>query len=76
MTPEGLRELISKGESLSVEFKGEEKRPLSDRELIEAVVCLASDVLRPLNRAASRDPARSRGTLYAEAPSGPCHDRE
>ena len=42
MTPERLRELIAVGESLHVEFKGEEARPLSDAELIEAVVCLAN----------------------------------
>ncbi|MCX7782056.1 MAG: ATP-binding protein, partial [Meiothermus sp.] len=42
MTPEHLRSLISLGESLKVEFKGEEKAPLSDRDLIEAVVCLAN----------------------------------
>lgn len=42
MTPEGLRELIAAGESLDVEFKGEEWRPVSDGELIEAVVCLAN----------------------------------
>ncbi|WP_018465145.1 ATP-binding protein [Calidithermus timidus] len=42
MTPERLRELIAAGESLDVEFKGEERKPLSDDELIEAVVCLAN----------------------------------
>ncbi|WP_245971577.1 ATP-binding protein [Calidithermus terrae] len=30
------------GESLEVEFKGEERTPLSDRELVEAVICLAN----------------------------------
>ncbi|MBN2373592.1 putative DNA binding domain-containing protein [bacterium] len=34
--------LISKGESLTVEFKGEEKRKISDEEIIEAVVCMAN----------------------------------
>lgn len=42
MTPEELRELIAALESLDVEFKGEEKKPLSDRDLVEAVVCLAN----------------------------------
>ena len=42
MTPEDLRRLISAGETLRVEFKGEEQRPLSDGDLIEAVVCLAN----------------------------------
>lgn len=42
MTPERLRELITQGESLNVEFKGEEGGPLSDRDLIEAVVCMAN----------------------------------
>ena len=42
MTPEELRRLIAEGESLTVEFKGERNRQLSDRELVEAVVCLAN----------------------------------
>ncbi|MCL6527353.1 MAG: hypothetical protein K6T57_10800 [Thermaceae bacterium] len=42
MTPERLRDLIASGESLEVEFKGEGKAPLGDRELLEAVVCLAN----------------------------------
>ena len=42
MTPERLREIIEAGESLDVEFKGEEGRPISDRELVETAVCLAN----------------------------------
>lgn len=42
MTPERLEELIAAGESPDVEFKGEERKSLSDDELIEAVVCLAN----------------------------------
>jgi ATP-dependent DNA helicase RecG len=42
MTPERLQELIAAGESLDVEFKGEERAPLSDRDLVEAVLCLAN----------------------------------
>ena len=42
MTPEHLNDLIAQGESLTVEFKGEERVPLSDRELVEAVVCMAN----------------------------------
>jgi ATP-dependent DNA helicase RecG len=42
MTPEALKALITAGETLSVEFKGEERKPLSDDELIETVVCLAN----------------------------------
>ena len=42
MTPEALRSLIVGGETLEVEFKGEEARPLSDADLVEAVVCLAN----------------------------------
>ena len=49
MTPEVLRHLIAGGETLSVEFKSEERQSLSDSDLVEAVVCLA-------NRAGS-DPA-------------------
>ena len=42
MTEEQLRALIVGGESLAVEFKGEEKRPLSDHDLVDAVVCHAN----------------------------------
>lgn len=42
MTPEQLEGLLQKGESLDVEFKGEERARLSDDELVEAVVCLAN----------------------------------
>ena len=37
-----LREIIAGGENLTVEFKGEEHTPLSDHDLVEAVVCLAN----------------------------------
>lgn len=37
-----LGALIAQGESLTVEFKGEERVRLNDRELVEAVVCLAN----------------------------------
>lgn len=42
MMPERLQGLIDVGESVDVEFKGEEQKPLSDDELVEAVVCLAN----------------------------------
>ena len=42
MTPEALGALIADGESLDVEFKGETQSSITDRELIEAVVCLAN----------------------------------
>jgi ATP-dependent DNA helicase RecG len=42
MTPKRLKVLIADGESLAVEFKGEGHTSLSDRELIEAAVCLAN----------------------------------
>jgi len=42
MTPERLQQLIEVGESLDVEFKGEERSPLSDNDLVETVVCLAN----------------------------------
>ncbi len=35
-------ELIRKGESLNIEFKGERLKPLSDRDLLEAVACMAN----------------------------------
>ena len=44
MNPETLRSLIANGETLSAEFKGEERSPLNDRELVEAVVCLANRI--------------------------------
>jgi ATP-dependent DNA helicase RecG len=37
-----LRQLIRSGESYTVEFKGEESKALNDRDLVEAVVCLAN----------------------------------
>jgi ATP-dependent DNA helicase RecG len=42
MTPEALQRLIAGGETLAVEFKGEERVPVNDRELVEAVLCLAN----------------------------------
>lgn len=42
MIPERAFELISKGESLTIEFKGESLKPLNDHDLLEAVVCLAN----------------------------------
>jgi ATP-dependent DNA helicase RecG len=42
VTPDTLRELIAGGETLAVEFKGEDRGISSDRDLIEAVVCLAN----------------------------------
>jgi ATP-dependent DNA helicase RecG len=42
MISELLREIIAKGESLNVEFKGEERKALEDPELVEAVICLAN----------------------------------
>ncbi len=42
MTEAELVEVISRGESFTVEFKGEARQPLSDKDLVEAVVCLAN----------------------------------
>lgn len=42
MTPEALRALIARGESLEVEFKGEASHPVSDADLVETIVCLAN----------------------------------
>lgn len=42
MTPDELGRLIAEGETLAVEFKSEERQPLSDGELVEAAVCLAN----------------------------------
>lgn len=42
MTPIELERLIGGGETLAIEFKGEERQQLSDSELVETVVCLAN----------------------------------
>ncbi|RCK72531.1 MAG: ATP-dependent DNA helicase [Anaerolineae bacterium] len=42
MNTERLLALIGGGETLSVEFKSEARFPLNDRDLVEAVVCLAN----------------------------------
>jgi len=42
MLAEEVLNIISQGESFTVEFKGEEKSPFSDYELYKAVVCLAN----------------------------------
>lgn len=42
MTAQELLRMIAAGETLAVEFKGEEQSPLNDRDLIEAVACLAN----------------------------------
>ena len=42
LTADQLREVIASGESVAVEFMGEESAPLGDRELVEAVACLAN----------------------------------
>jgi ATP-dependent DNA helicase RecG len=42
MTLERLHQMIKDGETLDVEFKGEERHPLNDRELVDTVVCLAN----------------------------------
>lgn len=42
MTEAEIQTLIASGETLTVEFKGEEKEPLNDRGLFEAIVCLAN----------------------------------
>jgi ATP-dependent DNA helicase RecG len=43
MTPERLQEMIAAGETSDVEFKGDSvRRPFSDADLVEAVVCLAN----------------------------------
>lgn len=42
MTEADIRTLIAGGESLTVEFKGEEREPFNDRALYESIVCLAN----------------------------------
>lgn len=48
MTTDELLRLIAAGETLDVEFKGEERHALNDHDLVEAVVCMA-------NRTGGRD---------------------
>jgi len=43
ITPDKVREIVRGGESLTIEFKGEERGPLPDGELMETVVCLANN---------------------------------
>lgn len=42
MTPDLLGNLTSTGETPDVEFKSEFREQLSDREIVDAVVCLAN----------------------------------
>src|SRR3712207_2771740 len=42
LTEADLRRIIAAGEKYDVEFKGEAERPLTDRELVEAVACQAN----------------------------------
>lgn len=42
MTPDLLGNLTATGETLDVEFKSESREQLSDREIVDAVVCLAN----------------------------------
>lgn len=42
MSPERLKQLIQQGETMDVEFKSEERRTLSDDEIVEAIVCMAN----------------------------------
>jgi ATP-dependent DNA helicase RecG len=42
MTEDELIRLVAGGETFTLEFKGEERETLNDRELVETVVCLAN----------------------------------
>lgn len=42
ITVESLKDILSKGETLRVEFKGEARRQISDKEIYEEVVALAN----------------------------------
>ena len=42
MNSESLLQLIQQGETMDIEFKGEERNALSDNDLVEAVVCLCN----------------------------------
>jgi ATP-dependent DNA helicase RecG len=42
MSADEIQTMIAGGETLTVEFKGEERTALNDRDLVEAIVCLAN----------------------------------
>lgn len=79
MTEQEVRQLVEAGESFTTEFKGEQREPLNDAELVEAVVCLANGdggvVLvgveddgritgaRPRHEAGSTDPDRVKALI-------------
>lgn len=42
MSPDDVLRTIAAGETLAVEFKGEERTALNDRDLVKTVVCLAN----------------------------------
>lgn len=42
LDPAAVAVLIAEGETFTVEFKGEERDPLNDADLVEAVICLAN----------------------------------
>jgi ATP-dependent DNA helicase RecG len=42
LSPDAVRAAIAAGESLTVEFKSDQRQPFNDRDLVEAVVCLAN----------------------------------
>lgn len=61
-----LQSRIADGESLTVEFKGEERAALNDRDLVEAVICLTNAMGGLLLVGVEDDgrklPVRARGT--------------
>lgn len=81
---------IAEGESYGVEFKGEGRAPLNDRDLVEAVVCLANGTgglllvgveddgtvtgARPRHEAGRTDPLRLQA-LIANSTQGSQHRR-
>jgi len=42
LTADDIDALVTNGETLEVEFKGEERELLPDRDLVETVICLAN----------------------------------
>lgn len=42
MNPELIRRMAQQGETLDIEFKGESREPLNDKDIVKAVTCLAN----------------------------------
>lgn len=62
MTPEELQHLIAAGETMNVEFKGEEREPLSDRDAAELCQLSPDQAYRLLTRLTKEAKLKRHGT--------------